>query len=60
LLHRKKRVKSLAYNRIMIERLCGFEVDDQIELAWRLHGQVDRSTRLDNPHPAKVGRDRLN
>jgi hypothetical protein len=35
----------------MIERLCGFEVDDQIELAWRLHG---RSAGLALSHPDAI------
>ena len=25
---------------VKTERLCGFEVYDQIELGWRLHGEV--------------------
>jgi CheY-like chemotaxis protein len=32
---------------VKTERLCGFEVDDQIELGWRLHGQIARFRTLE-------------
>ena len=33
---------------VKTERLCGFEVYDQIELGWRLHGEVFRLGTLQN------------
>ena len=33
---------------VKTERLCGFEVDDQIELGWCLHGQVLRLGTFEN------------
>src|SRR5262245_25760172 len=40
LLHAERNVKT--------KRLCGFKVDDQIELGWCLHGKVGRLRTLEN------------